>query len=50
MYQTMYLHLFNAVTDALRALEENHPERAKVLLIDAQQHTESIYVEHPPQQ
>lgn len=45
MYQKMYLHLFNAVTDALQALEENRPERAKVLLIQAQQETEAFYVE-----
>ena len=50
MYQKMYLHLFNAVTDALRALDENRPERAKVLLIEAQQETETVYVENIPQQ
>ena len=50
MYQKMYLHLFNAVTDALRALDEERPERAKVLLIEAQQKTESFYVENPPQE
>jgi len=47
MYQKMYLHLFNAVTDALRALDEDRPEHAKVLLIEAQQAAESLYIETP---
>ena len=41
MYQKMYCHLFNAVTDAI---EENNVDHIKRLLIKAQQETEEIYV------
>ena len=41
MYQKMYYHLFNAITDAL---EENKIDDIKKLLIKAQQETEEIYV------
>ena len=41
MYQKMYYHLFNAVTDAL---EENDIVGIKERLIKAQQDTEEIYV------
>ena len=41
MYQKMYYHLFNAITDAL---EENKIDDIKGFLIKAQQETEEIYV------
>ena len=41
MYQKMYYHLFNAVTDAL---EENDIEKMKKTLVKAQQETEEIYI------
>ena len=41
MYQKMYYHLFNTVTDAL---EKNNIEEIKKSLIKAQQETEEIYV------
>ena len=41
MYQKMYYHLFNAVTDAL---EENDIEKMKKILVKAQQETEEIYI------
>ena len=41
MYQKMYYHLFNAVTDAL---EENSIEDMKRILTKAQQETEEIYI------
>ena len=41
MYQKMYYHLFNAVTDALEA---NDIDSIKSLLIKAQQQTEEIYI------
>ena len=41
MYQKMYYHLFNAVTDALK---ENDIVDIKEMLIKAQQDTEEIYV------
>ena len=41
MYQKMYYHLFNAVTDAM---EETDIEKIKRILIKAQQETEEIYI------
>lgn len=41
MYQKMYYHLFNVITDAL---EESNIEDIKKLLIKAQQETEEIYI------
>lgn len=46
-YKKMYFHLFNAMTDALRALEENHTDRAVHTLIAAQQWGEDAYLEIP---
>jgi len=40
-YKRMYLILFNAITDALRQLPEEHP--AAAMLRQAQQRTEDIY-------
>lgn len=44
LYEKMYYHLFNAVTDALKALEEQNYGQAKSLLEQAQQEGESIYL------
>ena len=44
-YKKMYFHLFNAMTDALWALEENDPARAAQILISAQQWGEEAYLE-----
>ena len=41
----LYFHLFNAMTDALRALEENDSARAAQILISAQQWGEDAYLE-----
>lgn len=46
-YKKMYLHLFNAMTDALRALEENDPARVVQILVAAQQWGEDAYLEIP---
>ena len=43
-YQTMYLHLFNAVTDAIESIEQQNYGVAKEHLIHAQQETEEIYI------
>ena len=50
LYQKMYLHLFNAVTDALRLLGVGQTQAAAVLLERAQQDCEEMYinVEAPP--
>lgn len=44
-YTKMYFHLFNAMTDALRALDENDSARAVQILIAAQQRGEGAYLE-----
>ena len=43
----MYFRLFNAITDALRALEKNDPARAAQILVSAQQWGEDAYLEIP---
>ena len=43
-YKTMYLHLFNCVTDAVNALEAMNFGRAKALLVCAQQEAEERYL------
>ena len=43
MFKKMYLHLFNRVTDALRALEAGDPAQARARLIAAQQDSEELY-------
>lgn len=45
MYQKMYFHLFNAVTDALTALEQQNFGAAADILIQAQQACEDIYLD-----
>lgn len=47
-YQQMYLTLFNAVTDALTALEQRNLGQAAALLRAAQQETEAIFVDTAP--
>ena len=43
-YQKLYFHLFNAVTDALQAIEQQNYGQAARLLIAAQQETEEMYM------
>jgi hypothetical protein len=45
VYQTMYYGLFNAITDALNALEQEDLKTAQEVLILAQQHAEELYIE-----
>ena len=45
IYQKMYSVLFNAMTDALRDMEEQNFGRAKERLIEAQQQAEEAFVE-----
>lgn len=45
MYQKMYFHLFNAVTDALTALEQQNFGTAADILTQAQQACEDIYLD-----
>ena len=43
-YKKMYFHLFNAITDALRDMENGDPSAAGRRLILAQQETEEMYI------
>ncbi len=45
MYEKMYCHLFNAVTDALEALGQRNYGQAEELLKAAQQASEELYLE-----
>ena len=45
MFKKMYLHLFNRVTDALRALEAGDPAQARAFLIAALQDCEELYLD-----
>ena len=44
-YQKLYFHLFNAVTDALQAMEQQNYGPASQLLITAQQETEVMFMD-----
>ena len=50
-YKTMYLHLFNAITDSLSALDALNIGQARALLMAAQQQCEELYLDAdaPPQ-
>ena len=45
-YKTMYLHLFNRVTDAVSALERMDIGQAKEILINAQKEAELLYIDN----
>lgn len=44
MYKEMYLHLFNAITDALEALDAQNCRLAADILRTAQQAAEERYI------
>ena len=44
-YKDLYFHLFNAITDALNALEAQNFGQAADLLRRAQQQTEELYLD-----
>lgn len=44
-FQKSYLILFNACTDALRALEERNYGRARQLLMEGQQQAEGAFLD-----
>ena len=50
IYQKMYLHLFNAVTDALGAIEARNYGQAEAVLKTAQQAAEEKYLAVADQQ
>ena len=43
-YKKLYYHLFNAVTDAIQAMEQQNYGQATALLIVAQQEAEEMYI------
>lgn len=45
----MYMALFNGITDALTALDENDASSARELLIYAQRKAEEIYLDCEPE-
>ena len=45
MYRKMYYTLFNAITDALEAMEQQNYGQARRLLIAAQQQSEEIFMD-----
>lgn len=45
MYKQMYLHLFNAVTDSLEAMEQMNYGEAKQILTAAQVECEELYLD-----
>ena len=44
-YKKLYFHLFNAVSDALQAIEQQNYWQASAILIAAQQETEEMYMD-----
>ena len=44
LYKELYCILFNAVTDALRAMEQENFGQARELLVQAQQTCEERYI------
>ena len=44
LYQTLYFHLFNQITDALQAIDAQNYGAAKDILIRAQQDAEERYL------
>ena len=46
LYQRLYHLLFNAATDAIRALEKGNSLQARSILIFAQKQAEAMYLDH----
>ena len=44
-YKSMYLHLFNAVTDAIELIRAGKTDEAEKRFMTAQQNCEDIYIE-----
>ena len=47
-YKKMYLHLFNALTDAIWAIDDEELTNARNILIAAQREVEDIYLNTEP--
>ena len=48
-YKKLYFYLFNAVTDALQAIEQQNYGQASAILMAAQQETEEMYLDDETQ-
>jgi len=46
-YRLPYLHLFNAVTDAIRAIEAYNYGEAHQILVRGQQRAEEAFIDYP---
>ena len=46
IYKRLYYHLFNQISDAIGALNENNCKDAMNILIFAQQESEEFYMEY----
>ena len=42
--EALYYYLFNQITDAIRALDDNNAGTARKILVAAQQETEERYI------
>lgn len=47
IYKKAYLKLFNAITDALTALDSPDIDSAKAILMSAQQTAEELFISQP---
>ncbi len=47
LYKQMYYKLFNAVTDAIEAIDNGYASTSRDILIQAQQNTEEIFISAP---
>ena len=43
-FEKLYFRLFAAMADAVEALEQNRPQRAREILIEAQLAAEEVYI------
>ena len=43
-YQKLYCFLFNAITNALEQIDLGRPETARIILMNAQQKSEEVYI------
>jgi len=43
-YQKLYCLLFNAITNALEQIDLGKPETARIILMNAQQKSEEVYI------
>lgn len=47
LYKQMYYKLFNAVTDAIEAIDNGQASNCRDILVQAQQNTEETFISTP---